>query len=109
MGNLGGKMERLTEYTNLGSLIQKGNTSTRQMIDKLGAYEEIGTVEEFKALKEKNKPKKIIYRKQSYGTPWLCPECEAAQIKVEFFCEDGSEPKEKHSYCDVCGQKLDWT
>lgn len=58
MGDLGGKMERLTEYTKLGSLIQKGNISTRQMIDKLGAYEDVGTIEEFKTLKEKNEPKK---------------------------------------------------
>ena len=50
-----------------------------------------------------------MYKKQSYGTPWLCPICEADQVKVEFFNEDGSEPKEKYSYCWNCGQKLDWS
>ena len=57
---------------------------------------------------EKQIPKKILYREQFYGTPWLCPECEAEQVKVEFFREDGYEPKDKHSYCWKCGQKLDW-
>ena len=58
---------------------------------------------------EKQTPKKIVYRKQSYGTPYMCPECNADQVKVEFFNEDGSEPPEKHSYCWKCGQKLDWS
>jgi hypothetical protein len=58
---------------------------------------------------EKQIPKKILYRKQNYGTPWLCCECEADQIATEFFCEDGSEPKEKHTFCWKCGQKLDWS
>lgn len=58
---------------------------------------------------EKQVPKKILYRKQNYGTPWLCCECEADQTPTEFFCEDGSEPKEKHTFCWKCGQKLDWS
>ena len=58
---------------------------------------------------EKQVPKKILYRKQNYGTPYLCCECEADQTPTEFFCEDGSEPKEKHTYCWKCGQKLDWS
>lgn len=33
-------MERLTERTKLGSLIQKSTVSARNMIDKLGAYED---------------------------------------------------------------------
>ena len=77
--------------------------------EELKQYKEVGTVEEFKALKEKNEPKKILYRKQSYGTPWLCPYCEADQIKVEFFSEDGSEPKEKYTFCWQCGTRIDWS
>lgn len=77
--------------------------------EELKQYKEVGTVEEFKVLKEKNEPKKILYRKQSYGTPWLCPYCEADQIKVEFFSEDGSEPKEKYTFCWQCGTRIDWS
>ena len=65
-------------------------------------------LEELKEFREKNVAKKILYRKQYYGTPYLCPNCEADQVKVEFFSEDGSEPKEKHTYCWKCGQKIDW-
>lgn len=79
-----------------------------ELRETLKQYEDLGTVEEFKGLKGKQTPKKILYRKQSYGTPWLCPECEADQVKVEFFCEDGTEPQEKHTYCWKCGQKVDW-
>ena len=86
----------------------KDELSHNRAIKKLLDYEAIGTVKEFKALKEKNEPKKILYRKQSYGTPWLCPQCEADQIKVEFFSLEGGEPKEKHSFCWKCGTKLDW-
>lgn len=57
---------------------------------------------------KKQIPKKILYRKQNYGTPWLCCECEADQTPTEFFSTDGSEPNEKHTYCWKCGQKLDW-
>ena len=57
---------------------------------------------------KKQIPKKLLYRKQNYGTPWLCCECEADQTPTEFFSTDGSEPKEKHTYCWKCGQKLDW-
>ena len=34
-------MERLTERTDLGSLIQKGTVSTRDMINRLGHYEDV--------------------------------------------------------------------
>ena len=39
---------------------------------------------------KKQIPKKILYRKQNYGTPWLCCECEADQTPTEFFSTDGS-------------------
>lgn len=57
---------------------------------------------------EKQMPKKIVYHKQPYGTPYRCPECEADQIAIDFFNSDGTEPNEKYSWCWHCGQKLDW-
>lgn len=59
-------------------------------------------------LNEDEKPQKILYQPQAYGTPWLCPACGADQIKTEFCNPDGSEPKEKITFCWECGQKLDW-
>lgn len=77
-------------------------------LEEIQQYRAIGTVERFRELEEKATAKKVIYQKQSYGTPWLCPNCEADQVKVEFMSTDGSEPKKKHSFCWKCGQKLLW-
>ena len=54
-------------------------------------YRVIGTVEEFKALKEKNEPKKIVKRETSYK----CPSCNGW---VGY----------RYRYCDWCGHALDW-
>lgn len=53
---------------------------------------------------QKQKPQKIVYFRQSYGTPYFCPECLADQARVEF----AGEHKKKHTYCWKCGQVLDW-
>lgn len=59
---------------------------------------------------EKQIPKKVGKMKETdYGSPYYCPECEAEIIPVEFFSLDGSEPKEKVSYCWKCGQVIDWS
>ena len=97
------------ECENMPQQVIKALDIMKDATKEIQQYRSIGTVEEFKALKEKAEPKKILYRKQSYGTPWLCPKCEADQTKVEFFSVDGGEPKEKHSYCWNCGTKIDWT
>lgn len=59
---------------------------------------------------EKQMPKKVGKIKETdYGSPYYCPECEAEIIPVEFFSLDGSEPKEKVSYCWKCGRAIDWS
>lgn len=55
-------------------------------------FKAIGTIEEFKALKEKNEPKKIVKSETGYQ----CPIC---NIWVGF----------RYEHCDWCGQKLDWS
>lgn len=57
---------------------------------------------------EKQTPKKIIYQKSQYGTPWMCPECGADQNEVKFFSLVGKKVIEKYTFCWQCGQKLDW-
>lgn len=54
-------------------------------------FHAIGTVEEFKTLKEKNEPKKPIDKIMYLE----CPACGDVEI---LDCD----------YCPVCGQKLDW-
>lgn len=80
-------------------------------------YLSVGTVEEFKVLKEKNEPKKPVhqgcYDKDGMWHEWnginsvpydLCPNC---GINL---CTDGrfGRDKSKMKYCENCGQKLDW-
>ena len=62
--------------------------------EELKQYKEVGTVEEFKALKEKNLVKKPIW----YGHHF-CPNCDSI-----VYVNGG-----KDIYCPKCGQKLDWS
>lgn len=59
-------------------------------------------------LENRDKPQKVLYRKQSYGTPWLCPVCEADQSEVQFIDTGEVTIGGKYSFCWACGQKLDW-
>ena len=61
-----------------------------------------------KTKEARDKPQKVLYRKQSYGTPWLCPVCEADQSEVQFIDTGGATIGGKYSFCWACGQKLDW-
>lgn len=70
--------------------------------DKLADYEAIGTIEEFKALKEKNEPKKPILNNPNINEFYvkeakLCPACHSY---INNWSGD---------YCRDCGQKLDWS
>lgn len=60
---------------------------------------------------KRNIPKPVVVtelRKTEWGSRYRCPECEAELVKVEFMRTDGSEPKNKVSYCWHCGQAIDW-
>ena len=70
--------------------------------DKLADYEAIGTIEEFKALKEKAEPKKPILNNPTINEFYvkeakLCPACHSY---INNWSGD---------YCRDCGQKLDWS
>ena len=67
--------------------------------ERLAMYEDIGTVSEFRELKEKataKKPNDITELKGDFGTVGKCPCCNG--ITDDTYC-----------YCDDCGQKLDWS
>lgn len=67
-------------------------------LEEIQQYRAIGTVEEFKALKEKNEPKKVEY--DIYGEEENYPYCECGS------CLEFQLVRAKH--CPRCGQKLDW-
>ena len=74
-----------------------------QALKEIREYRAIGTVEEFKSLKDKSEPKKVVINnipKTSWTkatTKYTCPSCD----RVIGF--NGL------NYCSVCGQKLDWS
>lgn len=58
-------------------------------------YKSIGTVEELKALKEKNEPKKVVYMFDTDRNKHaMCPNCRSVPVYAR--------------YCSLCGQKVDW-
>ena len=80
-----------------------------QALEEIQQYRAIGTVEEFKALKEKNEPKKIIDIKKSecpedieyFGSDELfgkCPHCEGMVNHTWNPCS-----------CGDCGGLIDWS
>ena len=61
-------------------------------------YQAIGTIEEFKALKEKSEPKKPITYAHTHRAD--CPNCKATVRGID---------KPFGDYCNKCGIKLDWS
>ena len=69
----------------------------REYKGKVQEFESIGTVEEFKALKEKSKPKKV---KDEYET---------SQIQNGGYCPNcGCGITSRWGYCQNCGQAVNW-
>lgn len=58
-----------------------------QALKEIREYRELGTVEELKALKEKNEPKEM--------DRYCCP-----------ICRHYFEDTDAYNYCPVCGQKM---
>lgn len=89
------------------------NKTTIELQDEVNQFRAIGTVEEFKDLKEKSVAKKPIEKVLPYSeefgfnSEWKCPTCGAY---VGYFSEGMSEP-EQMEYCNECGQHIakDWT
>lgn len=78
-------------------------TMAIKALEEIQQYRAIGTVEEFKALKEKNKPKIPNYEGDGYYKgqiildTWICPNCEKS-YEVDY---------EDYDYCPNCGQRID--
>lgn len=76
-------------------------------LEELKQYRSIGTVEEFKALKEKNEPKRPQeYEDKFYG----CPKCGNLLLhKWEKYPTVLMPKSAGLPYCLNCGQALDWS
>ena len=65
-------------------------------------YKAIGTIEEFKALKEKNEPKEPIKTKTDEKILYMCPSCRKIFIEAYDTVQRGYIPK----FCEMCGQDI---
>jgi len=89
-----------------------------QALEEIQRYRAIGTIEEFKALKEKSVAKKVIappcnacdkelcdydckYFLTTYTDEYKCPTCHTNQVYIP-------EYEIRLDCCPNCGQKLDW-
>lgn len=102
------KLEVLKEWVGDASLTRKDMQSVIdeaiQALEEIQQYRAIGTVEEFKELKEKSVAKKPF---QPFGThSYKCSNCwQFVAHEVDDNCDLETTMAD---YCPYCGQKLDW-
>lgn len=68
------------------------------LIEEIQQYRAIGTIEEFKTLKEKSVAKKISGKRFEEA---ICPRCES-ELFDTYWAFGGIH------YCSNCGQAIDW-
>lgn len=73
---------------------------------KVADFEAIGTIEEFKALKEKNTP----YKPNEYEDRYYACKCDNILLpKWRKYPTELMPKSEGLPHCIACGQKLDWS
>ena len=84
----------------LSSKYKNGLRLAIQCLEDIQQYRAIGTIEEFKALKEKAEPKKPILNNPKINEFYETKLCPACHSYINNYSGD---------YCRYCGQKLDWS
>lgn len=89
--------------TGWGNAINEAYSMAIHALEEIQQYRAIGTVEEFKVLKEKSMKKKPDYEGDGYYNgqivldTWICPNCEK-HYEVDY---------NDYDYCPNCGQHID--
>ena len=93
-------LELLSDKEEFGKWLERGNWIAKRCDEinrELEQYREIGTIEEFKALKEKNEPKKAKWEfddfTAKFGNPYRCSNCD-------------EEFGDTYNYCPNCGSDM---
>ena len=103
-------LEEIQQYRAIGTVegyenAIKSYTETyilmKEYKSKLQELEAIGTVAEFKALKDKNKPKKVVAKGQGHEADCYCPNCNTFLGSDQDFCFNQTK------HCGKCGQALE--
>lgn len=87
-------LELLSDKAEFGKWLERGKWIAKKCDEinrKLESFEAIGTIEEFKALKEKSVEKKVA---MSDSIIFKCPQCGSTDV---------------FDYCGRCGCKIDWS
>ena len=81
-----------------------GRTALIQLerLKELEEYQAIGTIEEFKALKEKGVAKEPIKIKTDEKILYMCPSCKKIFVEAYDTVQRGYVPK----FCEMCGQAI---
>ena len=82
---------------NLNFFFEESANTISKLIEEIQQYRAIGTIEDFKALKEKSVGKKIVYVSNMWIKTPHCPNCDM-ELTMNMY---------QRKFCD-CGQKLDW-
>ena len=98
-------LEELEQYRAIGTPTQIYEKIGGLDVE-LGKYRVIGTIEEFKALKEKSVAKKAKWHPnpcaEDNRIP-ICPNCNTIMVRTEIFGRTIDE------HCVSCGQAIDWS
>ena len=87
-------MEMLDSFYEMDEMYAAADMAIKAL-EEVQQYRAIGTIDEFKALKEKSEPKEIEeHNFQDEVNHYLCPSCRSI---VRF----------NQNYCDECGQALE--
>lgn len=74
-----------------------------EALEEIQQYRAIGTVEEFKALKEKNEPKNWNAEHIGHGEfAWQCPTCKKYLSFLTL--AEGTPQDNEYNFCPKCGQ-----
>ena len=74
-------------------------------LKEIQQYREIGTAEECREAREKQKPKKCDVTKDNFRIYYKCPTCNHC-LRVEY--NHGSWMGKKSKNCSKCGQAIQW-
>ena len=103
-------IERIEALRKLGKLSDTVDTIVAieiaiEALKEVQQYREIGTVEECRDAREKQKPKKCVVDSCPDHTHYKCPLC--GQIKLSIYKHGFPRLGRITKYCENCGQAID--
>lgn len=98
-------MSRIGLNENTAKRVTEARDIAIKALEEIQRYRAIGTLEEFKALKEKNTP----YKPKEYEDRYYACKCDNILLpKWRKYPTELMPKSEGLPHCMACGQKLDW-